>query len=316
VSTKHPISPLVKGLYTEGAVQIPPSVVNETLAVNLTQLVPKPGGDVSSDNPLDHWLARKPNGAVRLFMGRGPGNVVPNGDWLALGAVTVHDPTDNITGTVNRWWEADVQAAQHAAVAKIAAKYDGLVTLIFIANGGTIYAEPYVRGINDANTCHNLLAAGYTAAGDQASYEAGFEMFAAFKQTRLGQAFNPWQGIHPDGTGYIDVDFTIKMMDALCARFPRRAVIQNNSIRTPTFKGPMATMYDHMKMLHETTGRTVRFQTATKPRVGDFAQTLEWALDHGACAVELSPGVQNCSTKPCLSAMQLAAYDDRLRAVA
>jgi len=309
------ISPLDKGLFTEGAFQYPPSVVNESLPVSLTQLVPKPGGEVIADNAIDHWLSRNVPGAVRLFCGRGPGKLLPNGDWLSLGAVTVHDPYDGVTATVCRWWTPDVQAAQKDAIAKLAAKYDGKIKLIFIANGCTVYAEPFIRGIASPDTRHSLLSNGYTPEADKQSYVAGYEMFKAFRKTRLAQAFNPWQYVSKDGLGHQDVSFTIEMIDKFCAMFPRRAVIQNNSIRDGGLGPNYKQMYDHMKELHDTTGRAVRYQTATKPRVGSFVKILEWALVYGACAVELSPGFQNASSSPYLTTQQLHDYDAKLRAV-
>lgn len=314
-TTPRQINQLVKGLFTEGAHQYPPSVVNETLPVNLTQLVPKPGGEVIADNAIDHWLSRNLPGTVRLYCGRGPGNVLPNGNWLSLGAVTMHDPYDGVTATVCRWWTPEVQKAQKDAIAKLAAKYDGKISLIFIANGGTVYAEPFIRGISSADTRRALLANGYTADADKQSYVAGYEMFKAFHETRLAQAFNPWQYVSKDGLGHQDVAFTIEMIDKFCAMFPRRAVLQNNSIRDGGLGPAYKQMYDHMKDLHDTTGRPIRYQTATKPRVGSFAKALDWALVYGACAVELSPGFQDASSLPYLTPQQLHDYDAKLRSV-
>jgi hypothetical protein len=322
------IAPLQKGLFTEGAYQVPPYVTGEVLEINLGQLVPTPHGAVAANNPLDQWLARYAAGkmigspgAVRLFFGRGPNAVLPTAAWLALGSVQVYDPIDGKTSTVNRWWEADVQAAQKDAVAKLAAKYDGLFSLLFIANGGTTYAEPFIRGIQSDQTRHNLIAAGYTKQADQDSYVAGYEMFRAWHVTRLAQAFNPYQYVNPDGYGGVDVSFTLAMMDEFAAIFPRRAALQNNSIRTALAWGGQTpplyqTMYDHMKQLHQTTGRALRFQTATQQRVGSFTGVLDWALAQGAHAVELSPGFQNLSVSPHLTTAQQQQYDSALRAVA
>jgi hypothetical protein len=135
-------------------------------------------------------------------------------------------------------------------------------------------------------------------------------MFKAFRYTRLAQAFNPWQWISNAGTGGVDLSFTLQMIDTFCEMFPHRAVLQNNSIRVPVLSPLYQQMYDHMR----SSGHPVRFQTATKPRVGSFAKTLDWALTYGAHAVELSPGFQDCSVAPCLTNNQLAHYDAELRA--
>jgi hypothetical protein len=88
----------------------------------------------------------------------------------------------------------------------------------------------------------------------------------------------------------------------------------NNSIRA-TGLGPLyAKMYDHMKQAHAASGRPLRFQTATKPRVGSYVQTLQWAIDQGAHCVELSPGFTDTSQQPFLTPKQLADLDAALRA--
>lgn len=309
-----PIAPLIKGLSEEGMGHHSDSVPLRMCNVNAAQLATSAGGPIVPNNPIDKAIAQGVPFAVRLFFGRGAG--VEAASWLtALGQVTLHDPIDNITATVARWWEADVQAAQRSLVAKLAA-YDGKIPLIYIANGGTIYAEPFIRGIQDESTRHNLLQAGYTPEADLASYKVGYGMFGAFKITRLAQAFNPWQYVKPDGSGAIDVTKTIAMMDTFAAMFPRRAVWANNSIRisggwpAPAYQQ----IYDHMRQAHTASGRAIRFQTATKPRVGSYVEVLKWAIDHGAHAVELSPGFTDCGTSPCLTPAQMADFNGKLQA--
>lgn len=312
-----PIAPLVKGLFEEGAAQLPPSVVNTLCNPKWSDLQPSEGGAIAHPNAIDTAILKGHPFVVRPFMGR------YSPVWaLGLGKVHVVDPTDGNAADVPRWWEADVQAAQSDFVAKLAAEYDEQIPLIYIGNGGTIYAEPFIRGIGKmpdgsaSPTIRNLLDAGYTAAQDQASYVAGYQMFRRFKVARLAQAFNPWQYVDDSGHAAVDVDFTIEMMDHFAGVFPRRAVWGNNSIRSGGLGPVYDTMYEHMRVVHNATGRAIRFQTATKPRVGDYVRTLEWALTFGAHAVELSPGFQDCGTRPCLSAAQLAHFDAALRAVA
>ncbi len=310
MAQRQPIAPLVKGLSAEGAAQSPPSVMNVLANARWADLQPVKGGPIADGNVIDKAIAKGNPFVVRLFFGR------YSPPWaMALGKVHMRDPYDKVEADCVRWWEADVQAAQKDLVVKLAAKYDGKIPMIYIANGGTIYAEPFIRGISDPTTQANLKAAGYTAAADAASYGIGYQMFRAFKVTRLAQAFNPWQAM--DANGKVqppDVDFAIECMDKFAGTFPRRAVWGNNSIRAAGLGPLYAKMYDHMKAAHAASGRPLRFQTATKPRVGSYVDTLQWAVAQGAHCVELSPGFGDPKGNPFLTPQQQADFDAKLRA--
>jgi hypothetical protein len=303
----------VSGLLEEGMGSHSPSVPGRTANARWADLQPVKGGPIVSPNAIDKAISSGVSFRTRLFMGQ------YSPDWaLALGKVHVHDPTDGKDAEVVRWWETDVQLAQKDFVTKVALKYDGQIPLIFIANGGTIYAEPFIRGIGKNKdgspnpTIPNLLDAGYSKAADQQSYVAGYRMFQAFKQTRVAQAFNPWQYIDESGNGKVDVAFTIEMMDEFARIFPRRAVWQNNSIRLGGLGQLYDTMYQHMKDTHAANGRPISFQTAIQERVGSFSGTLTWAVAQGAHAVELSPGYAGPGT-PMLTGAQLASFNAQLK---
>jgi hypothetical protein len=262
------------------------------------------GGPIIGNNAVDRFLAKGYTGRTRIYMGRWSPKFA-----LAAGKVHMVDAYDHVEADCPRWWEPDVQALQKDFFNKFAAKYDGKIDAVFIANGGTIYAEPFMRGISDKSSRQNLLAAGYTPALDQASYVAGYNMAKVFKQTRIAQAFNNWQYVSADGNGHSDPDFTIQMMDKLASMFPRRAIWANNSIRTPSIKAYQK-MYDHMRDAH-TKGRPIGFQCATAPRIGSWTKTLDWAVAVGAHAVELSPGFSLYMTEA-----ELKKYDTLLRKAA
>lgn len=299
------LAPLVTGLSEEGLGNHSPAVKNRICNAHWADLQKTPGGPIEPNNTVDQFLTKGYTGRCRLFMGRYSPTWVLN----QCGKVHVYDPQDGNEADVPTWWEADTQAAQKDFVTKFAAKYDGKISALYFANGGTIYAEPFIRGIGDSRTRANLLAAGYTADKDQASYVAGYDMLKAFKSTYLAQAFNPWQYITPSSHGQ-DVTVTLEMMDKFASIFPRRAIWQNNSIRYPiSTMGPeYATMYAHMHEGH-LTGRHIGFQCATTERIGDTKATLEWAVKQGASWVELSPGYNLHVTDA-----DLAIIDKALRA--
>jgi hypothetical protein len=292
--------PLVAGLSVTDAT---PSrgVTNIIVNVRWRDAQPFPGGPVAAP-AIDQALAAGASFRVRLFFGRwAPAWAIA----LSGGGVAVHDQTDNITATVPRWWNTAYQAAQASFVAALAAKYDGLVPAIFAASPMTIYAEPFIRQVGDAQTRARLVAAGYTSAADQASYIAMFNMFAVWKRTRVAVAYNPWQTITTSGAASPTdpTGFAEQMIAEHRRRFPS-GIVQNNSIRTPPLVGAYTGVYAAMKA-----SPPLAFQTATMPRIGSLPQTLDWAIAQGAHLVELDPGWE-----PLLTDAQVASYDAALRA--
>jgi hypothetical protein len=290
---------LVKGLFEEGTGTYPPSVTNVSCSAYWADLQPTKGGAIASNNVIDQFLASGKTGRVRVFFGRHS----PTWAYNLAGAVSVYDPVDKVGASVPRWWTSAVISAQSEFVSKLAAKYDGRIPVVFIANGGTIYAEPFIRGIGSDYTRKNLLAAGYTPAADKSSYNAGLSMFSAFKTTRLAMAFNPWEYVNSMTDYGADVTFTIAMMDRMRTLFGSRAIWQNNSLQWPLLGHQYTTMYNHMSKQ-----KPLSFQTDLASRVGSYSDALTWAVNQGAHAVELSPTFQNY-----LTASQLSKYDTLLR---
>lgn len=291
---------LVKGLCEEGTGTLPPSVVNVSCNAYWKDLQPTKSGPIASNNSIDKFLASGKPGRVRLYFGQhSPG-------WATglAGSVSLHDPIDGVTVSVPRWWTTPVINAQKDFVSKLAAKYDGRISAIFIGTGGTVYAEPFIRGIASSFTRHNLMSAGYTPAADKASYEAGFQMFTAFKRSRVAMAFNPWEYVNSVSNYGEDAGFTIQMMDRMRALFGSRAIWQNCSVKWPLLQGQYSAMYAHMKGK-----KPLSFQTAQAPRVGNFPSAVNWTIEMGAHAVELPKNFWNHMTPA-----QLSSFNTKLRA--
>ena len=293
-----PPLPLLAGLSSINMTK-PPTFSPSAYILNVywSQLQATPGGALLSPNPIDTALASGKPFRVRLFFGsHSPGFAA-----AMAGTIQMTVSQDKVTALVPNWLNPDLQAAQADFVAKLAAAYDGKISSIFLASNSTIYAEPFIREVNDAPTRAALLAApGYTVAADQASYRSSMDIFSAFKQTRLAWAFNPYEYVNPDGSQGKDDAFTSQMIDEFRTRFPS-GIVQNNSIRTPAIPA-YASMYAQMKASPPSS-----YQTATLPRVGDLAATLQWAVDEGAHLVEMNAGWA-------LTADQLAGYDAALKA--
>lgn len=288
--------PLISGLFVEGSASPVSQVTNTICNVHWSDLQLVANGGLVPNNPIDQWLAKGGVGHVRLFFGRFSPQFA-----FQYGRVLLSDPQDGLNNIpVPLWWDTRVQALQADCIKKVAAAYDGKISLIFAATPMTIYAEPMMRGSNRSSA---LPAAGWTEAADHASFDALIQMYSAFKKTRVGVALNPFQTIK-SGANASDVAYTMAWTDKFRAAFGERAHIQNNSIRTPSLGGDYATLYAYMAGK-----KPLGFQTATAARIGDWATTVQWAIDQGAHLVELSGGFQNY-----LTAAQLTAFDAALKA--
>ena len=290
--------PLVKGLMTRGWFDGRPWNVE----VRWSDLQPVPGGPLVHPNAIDAALARGAPFRVRLFCGR----YAPA--WakeLAGGPVPYVEPVSGAVTTMPRWWTWYYMQAHKDLITKLAAAYDGKIPLIFVSGGMSYYAEPMLRGLADVRNRQALKAAGFTAERDTTKALASIDQHKVFTRTRIGMALNPYQSLRSDGTWFHDPSFTEEVMGRLRSNFGERAVLQNNSIRTPTLAGPYADLYADLRAHAE----PLSFQTGSMKRVGDLRATVEWAIGQGAHAVELPFGYRDV-----LTATQLADFDARLKA--
>lgn len=297
-----------KGCSTRDTSTYAPSVALTVTEVTWAQLQTTRGGAIVRNNAIDKALAAGGPVVVRLLFGM----YSPAWVFTRYGSITYADPTPPDTGDVQivPWWKPALQADQADFIAKLAALYDGKIKVIYIATNMTKYAEPFQRATSSSANRSALLKAGYTQAADKDSYKAGYNAFAPFKTTYLAQAFNPWQGVADDGSAVFDNDVTLRRMDVLATTWPGRAIWANNSIREDqsSLGAGYADIYSKMRRANIDTGRSIRFQTATADRVGDLPTVLQWAVDHGAHAVELPVGF-----KALITDAQLATYNTKLK---
>jgi hypothetical protein len=290
--------PLVKGLMTRSWFDGRPWNVE----VRWRDLQPVAGGPLVHPNAIDNALAKGAPFRVRLLSGQ----FAPQ--WakeLAGGPVPYVEPVSGAVATVPRWWTWFYMQAHKDVVAKLAAAYDGKISLIFVSGGMSFYAEPLLRGFADPRNRDALMAAGFTAERDTEKAFATIDQHRVFKHTRIGMSLNPYQRLRTDGSWFHDPSFAEAVMSRLRANFGGRAVLQNNSIRTPAVAGPYTELYADLRAHAE----PLSFQTATLARVGDLSATLEWAIAQGAHAVELPYGYQER-----LTSTQLTDFDLRLKA--
>jgi hypothetical protein len=273
------------------------SVGIRTCNVHWRDLQKTAGGDLIRPNDIDRAFELGGPVRVRPMFGR----YSPQFAFDATqGGVAIIDPATSKSVPCIRWWDARVQPLMADLIDKLADEYDGEIGTIF--NGipaAAAQAEPLLRYTHSATNRQALVAAGYTAELDRQSYEASFQMMAAFKRSNIAMSFDPWQYVKPDGTFGSDAQYPVALMDRMAALYGPRAVWQVNSAKSVPLK-PYAPIYAKMK------GSVSSYMTT--PRPGSFKLTLDWAVAQGAILVELQQGY---ATE--LTAAQCAAYDDALK---
>ncbi len=314
--------PIIKGLLLRNGA--PPeshrAIINtRVLNVGWKDLQASQGAEISSNNPVDQVIQEvqalnqaNPSLNMRLKVRIFAGAEAP--DWLKNleGApITITDTTDGVTGTIGRFWTPTFGQAYQDLQSKLAAKYDLVPELldVTVARCMTIYAEPFIRNVSNPDNRTALINAGFTVETDKQCHREQIEAHNVWAQTRSSLAFNPYQVINADGSsGGNDINFTMEMMDYCRTTLGSRCVLENNSIRTPTLGGDYTAMYAKMKAM----GPPLFFQTARETRIGDWKQTVQWAIDQGANAVELNNDTDYYFTVATME--ELASYDATLEA--
>jgi hypothetical protein len=244
---------------------------------------------------------------LRIYAGR----TAPKWAKNRFGTVTVYDPVDGMSAAVPRWWDKGYRHAYARLQSVLAKAFDGNPTVraVTISEPMTIYAEPFIRGLQSRRTRHNLLASTYTKRKDKRAELGAVRAHRVWKHTRQILTINPWQYLNQDGSFGFRVRFTNKVMNACRHNFGNRCILQNNSMRsswlTDHLPGGYHAMFAHMRKL----GPPISFQTARTSRVGDLTTVLDWYLKMRAHGVELKAGAADQ-----LTTTQAASYDAKFQA--
>jgi hypothetical protein len=264
------LKPYIKGMIDRAGAPPAPYVGSfSAFVVNIGwgPLQAEPGGPIASNNAIDAGIAQvrrlNADGAhlvlkLRVYAGtRAP-------DWAKQmdgSPIAVKDPLTGRGGTVGRFWLPDYEAAYADFERQLASKYDSVpeISEVTISGCMTVYDEVLMRQVNDSDTVHNLLAAGYNVAADQACQEDQIDAHRVWERTRSGIALNPYQVINPDGTTGTDEAFTESLMDYCRKVLGLRCVLENNSLHPPiSTLGAYGQLHAKMKAL----GPPISLQTA------------------------------------------------------
>lgn len=302
---------LAKGLMAQGVVaRLWPSIVDVwNPIIEWRDIEPKPG--VFRFGVIHDLIKRaRDNGDVlrlRIYAGRG----AP--DWVLqrFGSVVIYDPIDGMSAAVPRWWVPGYMDAYARLQRRLAAAFDDNPTIraVTISAAMTIYAEPFIRQIQDQRTRANLLASGYTKKKDKRAHERALQAHTAWVRTRQILTVNPWQYVNQDGSYGFHVWFTDHMMNECRRIFGKRCILQNNSMRSSWLTDHMPAGYPEMYAHMEALGPPLSFQTANSSRVGDLAMVLDWFVRMGAHGAELKADADSMLTTD-----QAETYDAELEA--
>ena len=301
VASLTPPKPLVAGLMNRN-VPVATSPYPPNIELRWDEMQPSAGTLVTP--AIDAALETGKPFSVRPMLGR----YAPAWLTASVGTFTYTEPQSGAFAPMLRWWTPTAIAATAELYRLLAERYDGKLSLIWNSVGMTWYAEPLQRGLGSAGTRAELAAAGYTVDLDLAALRAGIDGTTAFKTTRIGMAFNPFQHLDPTASrGFTpDPATTGDLMDYFRAKLGASCVLGNNSLRSG-FLANISTANGGVYAQILNRGKPFRFQTATLDRVGDLNACLIWAGTAGAHAVELPAGQQ-------LTAFALANADAALKA--
>lgn len=260
--------------------------------VRWADLQPSDGTTLATPNAIDQGIDEvrslnqaNPAQPFRLKIRLSAGVDAP--DWLKdLGGppLAIRDPTSQTTGTVGRFWTDDYGRAYDRLQQLLAARYDTVpeIAEVTVSRCSTVYAETFIRQIADPHNVQEFLASGDTPDADERCLHEQVDAHRVWAHTLSGLALNPYQKPGPSGRD-VDEPFTESIMSYCRKVLGPRCVLENNSIRWPSFGGTMAQMYQAIRRA----GPPISFQTAAPERIGDLQKTLEWAAEQGANAVEL-----------------------------
>jgi hypothetical protein len=258
--------------------------------VGWAELQAQPGGPLADNNPIDQAVAEAKQVGMSLKLRVRAGVDAP--EWAkGIGGdpIDARDEFNGGTGTIGRFWLPEFGQAYQDLQQKLAARYDSVpqILQVSVTRCTTFSAEPMIRQGKSEKTTKAVFAAGYSVEADQRCQSEQIDAHRVWTTTRSGLALNPYQKLAPDGGYQPDAAFSAAMMRHCREVLGARCVLENHSIRWPPKSEPAyKQLYQDMKAV----GPPFSLQTATPARIGDWQQTLQWAVDFGANSVELNVG--------------------------
>lgn len=276
------------------------SVSAFVVSVPWATLQPVEGGPIAPDNPVDQAIAQvrqihaqDPSVDLGIVLRVEAGIYSPEWAKAIDGGPTTPVRNGNGVGAVARggtlpkFWTEDFGQAWSTFMDELAAKYDDVPEIReadVTTRCMTIFAEPLVRQTGPSDI-RALLSAGYTESADDTCQHQAIDEAKVWHHTFVAANFNPYDEINADGTVTKSVGYAIDLMHYCRNVLGGQCVLQNNEVgRRDTYPQ----LYDAMAQL----GAPIAYQLANAAQLQQgvgFAGAVQFALGHGANAVEIEP---------------------------
>jgi hypothetical protein len=217
--------------------------------------------------------------------------------------------------TIGRFWNIDYQLAWEGLQNELAAKYDTNTLIKEVSNTAcaSVTDEPFVF-ITTSTAIANMQAAGFTDAKYLTCLETSPNDYAAWKETPLHWAFNPFE--HTDtGTVVVDETTTQAIINVWRANAGAKAILANHDLQSGTLNGVneaeypnIAVMYRKFKQL----GGLINLQTYAA--VQNWTATMTYGIASGATDIEFWPGTAAGYLQASVSQAQLLQWSAELKA--
>lgn len=295
---------------------------------NTSELITNVPNPENNNQTLDESIAEATALGMPIRLRIYAGINTPNWVLAQVGSLTWYDPDVPLdTYTIPKFWTTAHRDLWNNFMTKLSERLDsnGTVSQVTMSRCSTVFAEPLIRQAADQRNLDNAVAAGYTQAADlQCQKDSMDIMQTTWRNTRVSFAFNPFQAIDETScnptckiiTPVNRLARTKELIDYCRAQLLNRCVLGNNSLRdNATSTNPQNSEYDEMYAHIQSKGSPIYFQTATPAKIGDWAATLQKAIELGANSVELPSGGGGYFNLPYDKAT-LAAKDALLESIA
>jgi hypothetical protein len=240
---------------------------------------------------------------------KGAGVSAPEHDCSA-GGIALNNPVDDTWGCVPHFWTDGFLNQYQELMQEVSRRFDltadGRLVLDVVDSACmTVYAEPFYRAHNHAESSKRLWDAGLNEATDRHCHSRALQIHdSAFQQTRVSLAVNNWEIITNANTQYVISrndgmnkirDFLDNPSTGAKVQYGQKLVLQNNGLGASPAEGcpdpPSNTIYCYLKSAPHPKG----YQSETWVKLGSelgLFTAVQNGLNAGAAFIEL-PNIPN-----------------------
>ena len=296
------------------------SIVNNfVLMVDWSKLQPTSSTSFNTaiiDDAISEAKAKDMRIKLRVLSGIHAPTWVKNIDGGPFDVYDIDGTTGEVfTGTSPKYWTDNYRTAYTNLMTKLADKYDNEDTILSVANSmcTTIFAEPFIKNLDEGNNMTSFFAAGMTTDLDKQCHNNSIDVHAAWKRTRTETALNPlsYKGVDTAGNPIekFDPDFTIAWVRRCRSVLGDRCIMGNNGFNATAMGLNLRKVIGEVICQGNPPNYYQTRQQAVIVSSGKtLADVLKYAVDAGAGMVELPVQYRTTAITP----EALAPYDTAL----